>query len=74
MGEYETPQSRGSQKLAGDFGLIPTGGSDYHGPNMHPTPLGARDVPEESVKRLRLSAQERRRAPAPTFELPPYRA
>lgn len=52
--------------------LIPTGGSDYHGPGIHPTPLGARRVPAESVERLRALAAERRNAPAPAFELPPY--
>jgi predicted metal-dependent phosphoesterase TrpH len=73
-GDYEPKAVKYLRKLADTYYLIPTGGSDYHGPGIHPTPLGARDVPEESVKRLRLSAEERRRAPAPTFELPPYQA
>jgi predicted metal-dependent phosphoesterase TrpH len=73
-GEYDPQTGEKLKKLADYYHLIPTGGSDYHGPGIHPTPLGAREVPEESVKRLRLSAQERRRTPAPTFELPPYRA
>jgi predicted metal-dependent phosphoesterase TrpH len=72
-GDYD-PQTVDSLKhLADSYYLIPTGGSDYHGPGIHPTPLGARDVPETSVTRLRMGAQERRRAPAPAFELPPYR-
>lgn len=73
-GDYapETVQYLG--KLADYYHLIPTGGSDYHGPDIHPTPLGARDVPEESVIRLRRGAEERRRTPAPAFELPPYQA
>ena len=54
--------------------LIPTGGSDYHGPNIHPTPLGARQVPEESVERLRTLAAECRSEPVSVFELPPYQA
>jgi predicted metal-dependent phosphoesterase TrpH len=58
--------------LAEQHGLIPTGGSDYHGPGIHPTPLGARQVPSESVERLRALAAERRHEPAPAFELPPY--
>jgi predicted metal-dependent phosphoesterase TrpH len=73
-GEYEPKTVKYLKGLADYYHLIPTGGSDYHGPGIHPTPLGAREVPEESVKRLRLSAQERRRTPAPAFELPPYRA
>jgi predicted metal-dependent phosphoesterase TrpH len=72
-GEYEPKTVKYLKKLADTYYLIPTGGSDYHGPGIHPTPLGARDVPEESVKRLRLSAEERRRTPAPAFDLPPYR-
>ncbi len=71
-GEYDPDTVNHLKKLADTYSLIPTGGSDYHGPGIHPTPLGAREVPEESVARLRASAQERRRAPAPTFELPPY--
>ncbi len=73
-GDYDPQTVENLQRLADFYHLIPTGGSDYHGPGIHPTPLGARDVPEASVKRLRLSAKERRRAPAPTFELPPYQA
>jgi len=72
-GEYEPDTVSYLAKLADFYHLIPTGGSDYHGPGIHPTPLGARNVPAESVARLRASGQERRRAPAPTFELPPYR-
>lgn len=73
-GDYEPKTVQYLKSLADYYHLIPTGGSDYHGPGIHPTPLGARDVPEESVKRLRLSAEEHRRAPAPAFELPPYHA
>ncbi len=72
-GEYDPQTVERLKNLADYYHLLPTGGSDYHGPGIHPTPLGAREVPEESVKRLRLSAQERRRTPAPVFELPPYR-
>jgi len=72
-GEYDPQTVERLKQLADTYYLIPTGGSDYHGPGIHPTSLGARDVPEESVRRLRLSAQERRRTPAPAFALPPYR-
>ncbi len=73
-GDYDPQTVHYLKSLADYYHLIPTGGSDYHGPGIHPTPLGAREVPEESVARLRKSAQERRRTPAPTFELPPYQA
>jgi len=73
-GDYAPETVQHLKHLADVYYLIPTGGSDFHGPGIHPTPLGARDVPAESVSRLRRSAEERRRAAAPTFELPPYRA
>jgi predicted metal-dependent phosphoesterase TrpH len=73
-GEYDPQTVEYLRLLADYYHLIPTGGSDYHGPGIHPTPLGAREVPAESVKRLRVGAQERRRAPAPAFELPPYQS
>jgi predicted metal-dependent phosphoesterase TrpH len=72
-GDYEPQTVQSLKQLADSYHLIPTGGSDYHGPGIHTTELGAREVPEESVNRLRRSAQERRRMPAPSFELPPYR-
>lgn len=73
-GDYEAKTVKYLKKLADQHHLVPTGGSDYHGPGIHPTPLGARQVPEESIERLRALAAERRGAPAPTFELPPYQA
>ena len=71
-GDYEAKTVKYLKKLAEQHHLIPTGGSDYHGPGIHPTPLGARQVPAESAERLRVLAAERRNAPAPAFELPPY--
>lgn len=56
--------------LADHYSLVPTGGSDYHGPNMHPTPLGGHDVPESSLERLRQVAECDHQQPAPTFVLP----
>lgn len=73
-GEYEPKTVKYLKKLADYYSLIPTGGSDYHGPGIHPTLLGARQVPEESVARLRALAAQRRQTPAPPFELPPYQA
>lgn len=56
--------------LAERYGLVPTGGSDYHGPNMHPTPLGGHYVPASSLERLRQIAERNRTRLAPAFELP----
>jgi 3',5'-nucleoside bisphosphate phosphatase len=55
--------------LAARYQLIATGGSDYHGPNMHPTPLGGHPVPPEAVDQLREAAERLWREPAPTFAL-----
>lgn len=55
--------------LASEYHLVPTGGSDFHGPGIHPTPLGGRHVPYEAVERLKeLAAQRQGRTP-PVFEL-----
>lgn len=56
--------------LAERFGLIATGGSDYHGPRMHPTPLGGRYVPPEAVTRLREARAAALARPAEEFILP----
>ncbi len=43
--------------LARRFNLIPTGGSDYHGPGLHPTPLGKQPpLPPEALAKLRQAA------------------
>ncbi|HUZ76337.1 MAG TPA: PHP domain-containing protein [Chloroflexota bacterium] len=39
--------------LAERYGLVPTGGSDYHGPEVRDIELGAVDVPEQVVDQLR---------------------
>lgn len=44
-GQYDEATEARLLALAERFGLIATGGSDYHGPNMHPTPLGGHYVP-----------------------------
>ena len=73
-GNYSPETVDRLRRLAEQYHLIPTGGSDYHGPGIHPTPLGARQVPAESVERLRALAAQRHGAPAPAFELPPYQS
>lgn len=56
---YEhTPQATARfLDLAKRFGLIPTGGSDYHGHEVRDVELGSVAVPEETVARLRARAQ-----------------
>ena len=67
-----TPEEEGIlHALADEYGLIPTGGTDFHGPGIHPTPLGGRYVPYEAVERLKAEAAKRRDTIPPPFELPP---
>lgn len=69
-GPYTPENERELLALANTYHLIPTGGSDFHGPGIHPTPLGGRYVPYEAVEHLkRLAAQRQGRTP-PTFALP----
>jgi predicted metal-dependent phosphoesterase TrpH len=68
-GQYDAETVSGLLRLADGYGLIPTGGSDYHGPNMHPTPLGGRYVPESSLDRLRRTGEFNHKLPAPEFTL-----
>ena len=70
-GDYDDQTVDRLLALADRYHLIPTGGSDYHGPNMHPTPLGGRWVPESSLDRLREQAAENRQQPVTPFLLPP---
>jgi predicted metal-dependent phosphoesterase TrpH len=52
-GDYTKAQIQELLRLAEQYQLIPTGGSDYHGMDeTSETMLGDVDVPEESVKRL----------------------
>lgn len=56
-GPYSTNEVRQLRALADRFGLIPTGGSDYHGPGIHPTPLGRQpQLPETALLALRRAA------------------
>jgi predicted metal-dependent phosphoesterase TrpH len=68
-GEYDDATVRHLADLAAANRLIATGGSDYHGPNMHPTPLGGRHVPPEAAERLRSAAAVLRQRPARAFHL-----
>jgi 3',5'-nucleoside bisphosphate phosphatase len=69
-GEYDAGTVERLRQLAVAYGLVPTGGSDYHGPRMHATPLGGRYVPKESLARLRRTGAFNHRLPAQPFALP----
>mgnify|MGYP001428882666 CR=1 FL=1 len=69
-GQYDEATVNRLVGLADRFGLIATGGSDYHGPNVHPTPLGGRYVPPQTIERLRAAAGKLRNAPAEPYALP----
>jgi predicted metal-dependent phosphoesterase TrpH len=69
-GQYDDDTVVRLLALASQYGLIATGGSDYHGPNIHPTPLGGRWVPPEVAERLRQTAERLRAEPPTVFTLP----
>jgi 3',5'-nucleoside bisphosphate phosphatase len=53
-GQYDAETIARLLGLCQRFNLVPTGGSDYHGPGMHPTPLGGQPpLPESSLEHLR---------------------
>lgn len=68
-GPYTPQEEQEVKAVADEFGLIPTGGTDYHGPNIHPTPLGGRFVPETAVERLKAEAARRSGQTPPSFQL-----
>jgi 3',5'-nucleoside bisphosphate phosphatase len=70
-GPYTAAEEQALRALADEYHLIPTGGTDFHGPGIHPTPLGGRSVPYEAVERLKDAARQRRGQAPPSFELPP---
>ena len=50
---YTPPVHRWLEALAGHFGLVPTGGSDFHGPWRPENALGSVPVPPDTLDRLR---------------------
>lgn len=60
-----TPQDKAAlHELARQYGLIVTGGTDFHGMHMSkPTPLGAMTTREEMLARIEALAQSRGGAP-----------
>jgi predicted metal-dependent phosphoesterase TrpH len=69
-GQYTPQDEQTLLALAHEYQLIPTGGSDFHGPDIHPTPLGGRYVPYEAVERLKAESAKRRAMTPPAFEFP----
>ena len=69
-GQYDDETVARLLALASQHDLIPTGGSDYHGPNIHPTPLGGRWVPPDTAEHLRQASERLRTEPPITFSLP----
>ncbi|GCE26140.1 phosphatase [Dictyobacter alpinus] len=70
-GPYTAKDEQALLSLAKQYNLIATGGTDFHGPGIHPTPLGGRFVPVEAVERLKKLAAQRQGSTPPAFELPP---
>lgn len=69
-GPYTHKDEQALLSLSKRYNLIPTGGTDFHGPGIHPTPLGGRFVPPEAVERLKALAAKRQGTTPPAFELP----
>ncbi|GAC1636108.1 MAG: PHP domain-containing protein [Ktedonobacteraceae bacterium] len=69
-GQYTQEDEQALLVLAHQYDLIPTGGTDFHGPGIHPTPLGGRYVPHEAVEQLKAAEVKRRGTTPPAFELP----
>jgi predicted metal-dependent phosphoesterase TrpH len=72
-GPYTPENEAALRTLADQYRLIPTGGSDFHGPGIHPTPLGGRYVPYEAVEQLKAAAAARQGRTPPAFQLPVLR-
>ncbi len=70
-GPYTQQDEQALLAIAREYSLIPTGGTDYHGPNIHPTPLGGRYVPYQAVEQLKAAAAKLQGITPPPFTLPP---
>lgn len=51
-GDYDDLRKQELLALARRYDLVPTGGTDFHGPGIHQRPLGGTPVPLESVAAL----------------------
>lgn len=70
-GPYTPEEVQELKAFADQYHLIATGGTDYHGPGIHPTPLGGRYVPYEAVEQIKAEAAKRHGKTPPVFKLPP---
>jgi predicted metal-dependent phosphoesterase TrpH len=52
-GDFAPESVRSLVRIAREFDLIPTGGSDFHGRGDYATELGDREIPPESIERMR---------------------
>jgi predicted metal-dependent phosphoesterase TrpH len=64
-GEYPSSVRDDLARLAREYRLIPTGGSDFHGQGVKSVDLGAVVVPPETVEALRAAAESIRASNAP---------
>jgi predicted metal-dependent phosphoesterase TrpH len=69
-GDYDEPTVEHLLALAEAHGLVATGGTDYHGPGVHPTLLGGRYVPPQAAVQVRELADRLASEPAPPFTPP----
>ena len=69
-GDYDEPTVEHLLALAEQYGLAATGGTDYHGPGVHPTPLGGRYVPPQAAIQIHELADRLAHEPAPRFTSP----
>jgi len=69
-GQYTQKDEQALLAIAHQYDLIATGGTDFHGPGLHPTPLGGRYVPYKAVEQLKAVEAKRRGTMPPPFTLP----
>ncbi len=62
--EYDSAASKHYQSLAKKYGLLLTGGSDYHGPDKDRLSLGKIRIPYSLVEELKKEAQSSRKSPS----------
>ncbi len=52
-GDYAPEVVRGLLKIAREFDLIPTGGTDFHGGSVTSIDLGEREIPPDTIEQMR---------------------
>ena len=58
--EHSAAQTAGYVQLCRDLGLVPTGGSDFHGPRVRAGSLGVPSIPMVVWEELKAKAAEAR--------------